>query len=271
MATNKIGVGIVTCNREEMFKKCVNSIPDSIENLVVVNDATPYSQSSYPAKVNKLIQNQIHKPVGVSKNILLRYFLEGDFDHIFLLEDDIYIIDPQVFEKYIKAAETTGILHFNYGYHGPGNKDSNGLPHPRCVVDYGNDIKIALNLNVLGAFSYYHRIVIEKAGYMDERFNNAWEHVEHTERIARAGYHPPFWWFADVYKSYELIGELDPPQAQSVIRRDKSLNLKYMTEGIAIFKESLGYIPSEMPNASHDIVMHKLKEIQHQKPGSERT
>ena len=261
MATNKIGVGIVTCNREEMFKKCVNSIPDSIENLVVVNDATPYSQSSYPAKVNKLIQNQIHKPVGVSKNILLRYFLEGSFDHIFLLEDDIYIIDPQVFEKYIKAAETTGVLHLNYGYHGPGNKDPNGLPRPRHIVDYGKDIKIALNLNVVGAFSYYHRIVIEKAGYMDERFNNAWEHVEHTERIAREGYHPPFWWFADVYKSYELIGEQDPLLAQSVISRNKLLNIMSIIKGNAICKESLGCTPCEIPNVSYDIVMLKLKEI----------
>lgn len=268
MATNKIGVGIVTCNREEMFKKCVNSIPDSIESLVVVNDATPYAQSSYPAKVKKLIQNQTHKPVGVSKNILLRYFMEGGFDHIFLLEDDIYVIDPQVFEKYIRTAEATGILHLNYGYHGFGNKDRNGLPRSRAIVDYGNDIKIALNLNVLGAFSYYHRSVIEKAGYMDERFNNAWEHVEHTERVARAGYHSPFWWFADVYNSYELIEDQDPSHELSVIRSDKVLNLNNIIEGNTIFKESTGYIPGQMPNLSYDIVLLKLKEILLRKQGS---
>lgn len=260
MAANKIAVGIVTCAREEMFKKCVNSIPDSIETLVVVNDATPYDQSSYPAKVKKLIQNQTHKPVGVSKNILLRYFMEGDFEHLFLLEDDIYIIDSQVFEKYVKAVEITGILHLNYGYHGPDNKTPAGLPRPRFIVDYGNDVKIALNFHILGAFSYYHRSVIEKVGYMDERFNNAWEHVEHTARIAREGYHPPFWWFADVYNSYQLIGDQDPQHARSVIRSDKLLKVNQMI-GIQIFKESMGCAPGEMPQVPYDVVMRKLKEI----------
>jgi GT2 family glycosyltransferase len=263
LSTNKIGVGIVTCNREEMFKKCVNSIPDFIQTLVVVNDATPYNPLSYPKKVTKLIENKTHIPVGVSKNILLRYFMEGDFEHIFLLEDDIYIKDPNVFDHYIKTMETTGILHFNYGYHGPDNRDCNGAPKPRIVVNYENGIKLALNTHVLGAFSYYHRLVIEKVGYMDERFQNAWEHVEHTARIAEAGYHPPFWWFADVYESDKLIGEQDIKQEKSVIRKNKSINLKYMKEGEKIFKESMGFIPVKMPPTSLSLVLMQLNIIRH--------
>lgn len=256
---SKIGVGIVTCGREDMFKKCVNSIPDSIETLVVVNDATPYESSSYPAKV-KLIQNATHVPVGVSKNILLRYFMDRDFDHLFLLEDDICITNPQVFEKYIKAAEVSGILHFNYGYHGA-NRDSNGMPHPFLIIDYGHDVKIAFTSSVVGAFSYYHRIVIEKVGYMDERFNNAVEHVEHTARIAREGFHPPFFWFADIDRSFDFIGELDPQQTRSVIRKDKEKNRLLILEADQIFKESMGYTPADMPIVPPRLLMHSLKAI----------
>jgi hypothetical protein len=187
--------------------------------------------------------------------------MENNFEHIFLLEDDIYITDPKVFDIYIKTAETTGVLHLNYGYQGPDNRDAEGIPNPRMIITYENNIKLTLNKHVLGAFSYYHREVIEKVGFMNESFQNAWEHVEHTARIAKALYHPPFWWFADVYNSQDLIGEQDITQAKSVIRKDKNLNLKNMISGIEIFKKSTGYYPGNMPLTTSEQVLVDLKII----------
>jgi len=187
--------------------------------------------------------------------------MENNFEHIFLLEDDIYVIDPKAFEIYIKTAETTGVLHLNYGYHGPDNRDPKGIPNPRMVVSYENNVKLALNTHVLGAFSYYNRKVIEKVGFMNESFQNAWEHIEHTARIAKALYHPPFWWFADVYNSQDLIGEQDITQAKSVIRKDKSINLMNMRLGLEIFKKSTGYYPGNMPLTTSEQVLVYLKII----------
>ena len=41
----KIGLGVITYNREEFFKKCFESIDSNyIDELVVVNDGTPYKE-----------------------------------------------------------------------------------------------------------------------------------------------------------------------------------------------------------------------------------
>ena len=258
---NKIGLGIVTCGREEMFKQCVNSIPACVDTLVVVNDATPYDKSSYPSNVKEVIQNSKHKPVGSSKNALLRYLIQDDVDHLFIMEDDVYVKDPTVFEKYIKTAETTGIWHMNMGYHGPANF-KNGIPAPRQIVDYGNGIELALNLHVVGAFSYYLRGIIKNIGYMDDRFINAWDHCQHTARIARDGLHPPFWWFADVAGSYNLIGDLDPTLINSQIRKDNPEWMKNIKEGAELFKHTMGFYPTQMPDVGQDIVIKRLEEIQ---------
>ena len=40
MNSNKIGIGIITCDRVSFFKKAVNSIP-AVDHLVIVNDGKP--------------------------------------------------------------------------------------------------------------------------------------------------------------------------------------------------------------------------------------
>jgi hypothetical protein len=50
--------------------------------------------------------------------------------------------------------------------------------------------------------------VLEQVGLIDERFYNAFDHVEHTYRIIKAGFHPNFWWFADVANSHDLLSDI---------------------------------------------------------------
>jgi GT2 family glycosyltransferase len=73
-ATGKIGVGIVTHNRETAFRTCLASIPrHKIDVLYVVNDATPYAPDVYEgSNISELIQNPVNLGVGKSKNILLK-------------------------------------------------------------------------------------------------------------------------------------------------------------------------------------------------------
>ena len=156
--SNKIGVGIVTCNREDFFFKSYRSMPlDVIDELVVVNDGEPYTNT--PRK-GHYIQHKTNKCVGVSKNDAIRYLTEKECDHIFIIEDDIVVKDDSVFEKYIKTAEASGLWHLMYGYHGPANK-VDGKPTPRVVVDYGDE-KVALNRHCVGAFCYYYKGIIKE-------------------------------------------------------------------------------------------------------------
>jgi len=258
--SHKIGVGVLTCNREDFFKQCIGSIPE-VDELVVVNDGDAYSNDVYPSKVKEVIQHTKNKCIGVSKNEALRWLIQHDCDSLFLVEDDMLIKRPDVFEKYIKTAETSGIWHLNFGYHGPANKNPDGSKNPRQVVEYDNDVRVALNPNCVGSFSYYVRGIIKNLGYMDEHYRNAWEHVDHTMRIIKAGLHPPFWWFADVANSDEYINELACSEVNSVIRKTEEWTHN-MREGMEWYKHNHGWYPTQTPNASPDDVMKALNQIE---------
>jgi GT2 family glycosyltransferase len=215
---SKIGIAVITCNRPKLFSKNIASIPPA-DTLVVVNDGLEYPSEFYPSSVKEVFQHKKKMGVAVSKNQALKFLIEDGCEHIFLCEDDVKIVNDDVFDIYIKTGEASGIYHLNYAYHGPLNKDSNGNPKPRKVISFENDISLSLNLHICGAFSYYTKFVIDKVGMMDERFINSYEHLDHTYQIIKAGFHPPFWWFADVANSDRYIEDLDPDLKMSVIRK----------------------------------------------------
>src|SRR5574343_455076 len=128
-----VGLGIVTYNRESFFKQFVASVAETIcDHIVVVNDGTPYSADSYPLYV-ELIQHEKNISVGKSKNDAMKYLMDKGCKHVFLVEDDIIVKDPEIFEKYIELSKITKISHLNFAIHGPANiKD--GKPNPRIVI-----------------------------------------------------------------------------------------------------------------------------------------
>lgn len=253
--SNKIGVGVITCNRENFYKQCIDSIP-SVDEIVVVNDGNPYA--GYTTKPTEVIEHDCNKCVGVSKNDALKYLISKNCDHIFIVEDDMRIKNSDIFMKYIHTAEESGIWHLNFAYHGNGNM-RNGAPAPLMTIPYKKE-SISLNANCVGAFSYYYKGVIDQIGYIDEYFKNCWEHVEHTYRIIKKGLHPPFWCFADVAKSYDYIQELGVVQDTSIIRKSDDWN-RYMQDGAAYFKIIHGVAPLEIPRPSQKQVLDSINTL----------
>lgn len=210
----KIGLAVLTFNRKEFFKKCINSIP-VLDEVLVINDGKPYESNIYPKHVTKIIQHKKNKGIAYSKNEALKYLLSKTCTHLFLCEDDIALKSKKIINKYILASKLSGIYHFNYGFHGTWNRDKKGKPTPRLLIDYGKDISIAFNRELTGAFSYYRDEVINSVGFMDEFYVNVLEHVDYTFRIIKKGYHPSLYWFADIKNSFEYILELDPELKES--------------------------------------------------------
>ncbi|NBP13357.1 glycosyltransferase family 2 protein [bacterium] len=215
-----IGVGIVTCNRPSFFLRSFRSIPKELE-LVVVNDGADFEDIE---RLNKqrpftYIHNSTNVGVGRSKNKLFKVLLDKGCTDIFIVEDDIIVKNGDVFNEYIRARNITGIHHFNFGYHGPANKNgiSGGVPVPRYVVDYG-EIKIAFNMHSVGAFCYYTKEVLTAVGLIDEAYTNAFEHVDHDYRIYKAGYGTPYWHFPDLANSTDYLDEIECSEASSAIR-----------------------------------------------------
>lgn len=255
---SKVGIGITTYNAEHRIKQSAFTVPKWMKNFVIVNDGTPYDSSSYPEQAH-VIQHETNKSVGAAKNTAIKYLLEQGCEHIFLMEDDILIKDERVFEQYIKYSVLTGIKHLNFALHGPANKkgstgfktlderkDIDGEPNPRMVIPYPEGIKIFLYPNCVGAFSYYHKSVLDKVGLFDPVFKNAWEHIEHTYQTIKNGFHPPFWHFADIENSWEYLTDIPNSIQESTIARTPEWDENYKI-GTEHYMKKHGFPPTQTP------------------------
>lgn len=291
MSKEKIGVGIITYKRVHFFKHCYASIPwDKVDVAVIVNDGPEYDLEAEGIVLNDkttLIQHEKNMKLSKTKNDAIEFLYDNDCDHIFIIEDDTLIEDDQVFEKYISASKESGIKHLNYGPGSPFNREQDpnirydlhnrhlakqdSKPAPRMIVEYKNDIKIALYQHTVAAFVYYHRECIDKVGLFDEEFNeNAWEHVEHTYRIIKAGLHPPFWWFADLADSEHLISSQKGAIDESSIATEKDVPweqqewAKKVQRGAELYIKKHGHAPNNPPITGKTDVINCLKLLQNE-------
>lgn len=269
----KIGVGIITYQPRKTFDKCFDFWHHMVDHVVVVNDGREfdYDWSSgfrklYVARIPETtltyIKNDENLGVGKSKNSALRHLLNQGCDHIFLIEDDIYIKDQSVFHKYIEASKVSGIQHFNFSQHGIMNKvgyTNDGEPNPKLTIDY-KSARISLFGHCVGAFSYYSTHCLKNVGLMDERYYNACEHVDHTYEIIKAGMHPPFWNFVDIENSQDYLGDEPWTLRNSTISSRKD-HPELITEADKIFLEKHQTLPTYIPNVNEEEVYKSLKEI----------
>jgi GT2 family glycosyltransferase len=270
----RIGVGIITCNRPHYLKSLLESLKpcgDQINELVIVNDGKPVDVELFKGK---WILNEENLGVGKSKNKAMKHLLDKDCDYIFVIEDDMVVLDKDVFRKYIEAYKMSGIQHFNYGPGSPFNRKQDvqfdlhnrhelkqdSEPNPKLIIDYKN-CKIALYEHTVAMFSFFTKEVLEKVGLIDEEFYNAWEHVDHTYRIIKAGYHPPFWWFADIVDSQNYIREAEGAIDNSSIASKSEEWKKNVYGGREIYKKKHGHYPNQPPYVSEQEVIQKLKKI----------
>lgn len=255
-----VGCGITTFNRPEQLKRLYRSLPAGvIDHVVVVNDGSPY-EPDFGDDAYTFIQNEQNLGVAKSKNKAMEYLLNSGVEHIFLIEDDIFVQDSTVFERYIEVSRTTGIQHLNFSQHGLMNKTSDGSPNPRVTITYEGGLQVPFYTHCVGAFSYYSRHCLLDVGGMDEEFYNAFEHVEHTLRIIQAGQHPAFWYFADIPASASYLGDEAWSVEQSTIssRVDRDLIAR---NAIAYFQEKYGVAPVSLPLATKEEFIVGLQNI----------
>jgi len=276
MGNNKIGLGLITCNSPEKIRQSAVSV-SHVDEFVIVNDGKPYSSDCYPPGAF-VIQHQENMKVARSKNDALHYLMDKGCEHIFLMEDDVIIKDPQVFLRYIRASSRSGIKHLNYALQGPFNfkpqntdrqgsglmsrtfDERNAEPAPLLVTKYNQEDSISFYPACVGAFSYFHRSVIEKSGYFNEQFRNSWEHIEHTYRIIRDEFHPPFGWFADIKDSCLYLQNIDNCMEQSTIAKDPEWK-SASDKGEEYFKKTYGHGPTKIPKTGRNQVLKSLTKI----------
>jgi glycosyltransferase involved in cell wall biosynthesis len=214
----KIGVGVVTYGRPDYFRKCIHAVekqlPKVVDHILVYNDGSEddryleiYDEMSPSIE---LYHPLVNRGVAIAKNWLLEEMMSHGCDFMFLLEDDIIIKSPKAVTEYVRLSQESGIEHLMFAHHGPANAGKDKLLHSHNGID--------LWRNGVGAWALYTKNVIKQAGLFDQNFKNAWEHIEHTHRIAKAGLTAPWGCFADISDSKNYLAEIPGSIEGSVIR-----------------------------------------------------
>lgn len=262
----KKALGIVTCNRQDFFRQILETTPYKEVDKVYILDASGTNVEQGRARMMPegsdnitYVKNDSQATVGVAKNKLLTAMIEDGMDHIFLQEDDV-VISEGVFDLYIETAKISGLWGgLNYAWHGHGNKDQNGNPVIKNDVDYTDDLGVVLTENGTAAFSYFHKSIIEKMGMFDEFYQNAWEHLDHYQKMATYKLTSFFNWFPDAKGSEKFIRDLDDGKhGGSVIRKDEEWT-NNMRIGAGHFKEKYGFYPTTLPRATEEQVLERLE------------
>ena len=103
----KVGLGITTWKRPELFARCLYSAIEHLSGLVdvalVVQDGGPSYVGRLPSGWS-LSDHGENRGWAASKNECLTFLLGQECDHIFMLEDDTTVTDPEAITGYVDAS-----------------------------------------------------------------------------------------------------------------------------------------------------------------------
>lgn len=256
----KIGVGITTYNSEPYFKALYESLPLTlIDELVVVNGGTPY-EGVYKSN---WIQHTINKFPSVCRNECIKYLLENGCEHIFIIEDDMVILDENIFNEYIRVSKLTGLKYLCHASFSEGSGPRNART-PRIVIDYPDNTKLAFYPNMCNEFTYHHYSAFEIAGIYDENMREAFD-VELAYRESFYNYSSLFWWFADIVDSDKYI--MNNPTAVSRLQAERpdGSRQQLLPSIWKYFSKKHGLYVQQIPSLNLDALKKRLKEAYKQK------
>lgn len=221
MKRPRIALGVVTFQRPEYAEKCLRSIYkhlcDDVDLFYIHDDgSSPKYAGAYKRAFAKLPNANLqldhaNKGPAYAKNCIIRHAMVDGADWIFLCEDDLIIKNPWAVSGYLEAVRDTDIHHLSFAHHGPAN-DGGPVESGELVSYYPHSV---------GAWTLFSRESLEAVGLFDEHFVRAWEHVEHTMRLIRAGYcgkNAAAYKYPDATGSAEWITEIPGSLENSSIR-----------------------------------------------------
>jgi len=275
-------IGILTANRPEFLYNLMKSldftvnIKDSlVERLIMVNDGDNknlefprnyLTSIQDPTKKGKFILCDHKENLGIakSKNEILSIFMQHcKSDYLFLIEDDVVIKNPKIFNEYINISNLTGFQHLIWGSGGPNNiktMDKIILPDPRYTITYKEkDTEIEHDVlffkHCVGMFCLYTRKYLEKVGAFDEEYKNAVEHIDHSFKGATVDMIPGYGVWPDSEESFYCLDDQDRDLSHSSTRNFTEYE-KNVMNGFRRFNSLYGFSPTTFP----EITLTELQE-----------
>ena len=227
----KIAICITTRNRLHTLKVSLNSwkfnLPENAD-ILIVDDCSdiPVEGSSY----------RFERNVGIARAKSKCLELAKEYNHIFLVDDDVY---PKVKDWHLPYINS-GVNHLCLTF----DRNSKGQHYSRYIRKEGEYKGLISYTAPNGCFLYLKKICIEKAGGFRPEFD-VWgfEHVEYSQRIHNLGLTPKP--FLDVPNSLDLIHVMDY-NAETKSSIPNSIKIKSGNKNLKIyqlFSNSKDYVP----------------------------
>ena len=253
----KIGVGITTFNKEDFYKDLYDTIPfDKIDEVITTNMG-----DEYVGTYDKTYMNQWTEDYGPcrGRNENIQYLYDKGCDYIFLVEDDVLIKNPEVFNTYVDYCVNTGIKYFIYCSDSDGSGKINQRT-PTLKIKYPNDQKVCFYPNMRNDFVCHHRSNFDDRLY-DETYKYIFD-IEYTYyHMVEKKVTTPFWWFPDIENSDNYVQyRLDTSSRLDNHRNPEKLNHEFKK-----LEKKTGFWVNHIPKWNEIQVKNRLKELYNEK------
>jgi hypothetical protein len=245
---NSFAIGVLTANRPILSEQCLQSL-------------------QWIKSEKTFVFNNPDHNIAYGKNQIIQDFLGNTkSNYLFILEEDVKVVNPRIFYDYIEFSKQSGLQHLLWGLAGPNNLKDNpitkikNLPDIRFGVKYP-DFACVFFKHCVGVFNLYTREVFNTVGLMDEHFENALEHVEFSQRIVNAGFLPSYGLWPDVTTSFDSLVDLDPNFEFSTMKEKNRVN-QNVIDATELFTKKCGFSPYVFQDIKEAEVVKKLQEIQ---------
>jgi hypothetical protein len=249
--SNKIGVGITTYNSEGYFKDLYNSLPlDKIDYLVIVNGGKNY-MDEYAC--DKWVQHDTNHGAAKSRNDCLDNLISNDCDYLFIIEDDMIITNPNIFDEYIRHMESSNLDYLCFVSTG----DGTGKPcerTPSHILNFKNNTTIHCYDNMCNEFTVRTKSLALKDGYYDESYTMF--DVENVYRLSSHERVLPFWCFGDIKDSDNYIQ--NNPISISRMNPNGERDTKVMID-FDSFEKKHGIRVQQIPRYPDHMIVQRLK------------
>jgi len=250
-----IGLVCTTFNSESYFDQLYATIPfDRVDHVVVVNGGEPYSKTYDNCH---WIQHDRVKYASVARNDGLKYLISKNCDAYFVIEDDILIKSPDIFDQYIEAAEISGIQYFGFKSNAWGAGPI-GARTPRLKIRPTPDAPlIGLYKNSCNEVSFRTKLAVQEVGLYNENFRFAFD-IELLYRLSVKNMIPGFWYFPDRENSDDLV-ENNPNTVSRMNpngERDSKLGPDFR-----LFQQIHGINIPNIPDSNRDEIIEQLQYI----------
>ncbi len=190
-------------------------------DFVVSLDGSDRDTIEYCQKYHiPLIYSEENEGVGLSKNRVIEYF--SDYDNYFFIEDDVELLNPEVFDIHVSLAQKLNIHHFSLF-------EANRIKNKMNVVTFEN-YHIIQAMYGSAQVNFFTKMGLDTVGGFHTEFAKykRFGHTEHSYRFYHAGLSKyPFQIIEECIEGYFRWNN---PKTRTIVDVEKSENRVFIGE-----------------------------------------